>query len=118
MSEYGSVRGYRLTYEKKEDRQLSYGYMLQDARSSKLNQDLWRAAANPGDPAPCVGREDEFSGDTLPSDREAALMCAQCPLATFRLCGEWAEASHLAFGVAGGKVFGRKLEEILNEGED
>lgn len=108
-----SIRGYRPLPERKEDRKLSFAYLHPDSVAAKLNNKLWHSALDEG--APCVGREDEFSGDTLPSDREAALMCSTCPLATFRLCGQWAEAEHLAYGVAGGRVWGRKLEEALKD---
>lgn len=67
---------------------------------------------------PCSGDPDRFAvgseeNDTLPTDRDAALMCAPCPL--LKMCGEYAEKKHMAWGVWGGKVYGRKLEEAMKD---
>lgn len=43
----------------------------------------------------------------VPTDREAELMCAGCPL--FDLCRTYGKVGRPAFGVWGGKLYGRDL---------
>lgn len=43
----------------------------------------------------------------VPTDEEAEIMCAGCPL--LELCGDYADKAHPAFGIFGGRVFGRNL---------
>lgn len=63
--------------------------------------------------ANCLGREDEFMGDPLPSDEQAQRLCTGCPV--FKLCEEYRNVAKPAYGVYAGVVRGRSLEE--KEGE-
>lgn len=105
------VRGYRVLGDRPKDRQLSLGYLQQDGRSAKLLAELRTRAVTEG--ANCVGRAEEFSGEELPSDREAQLMCSSCPL--YSLCEQYRETAHPAWGVWGGHVKGRKLKEMMDD---
>jgi hypothetical protein len=121
MPDYEPIRGYRIVPEQKNERVLSTNYLMQDARAAKLDQELWRKAPGVMNPetgnienaANCLNREDEFSGETLMSDTEAALECATCPL--FDLCSEYGNVARPAWGTFGGRVFGRALEEAMKE---
>lgn len=113
MSEQ-TVRGYRILGESKPDKQLSYDYLKLSAEGSHALQDLWREAVSNG--ANCLGREDEFTGDDLPSDRDAQLMCAGCP--AFEACEVYRRLAHPAWGVYSGQVHGRKLAEAMKEDSD
>lgn len=111
MTDHSSVRGYRIVGDAPKQRELSFGYLQHSSEASRLLQELWSRA--PVEGANCVGRTEEFSGDELPTDREAALLCAGCPLSS--LCREYAESAHPAWGVLGGKVYGRNLAEAMKE---
>lgn len=104
-----SIRGYRPTGDRPKDRSLSYTYLQQDSRSAKLLAELRTAAVQKG--SNCLGRPEQWTRDDLPTDREAQLMCASCPV--FALCNEYREAAHPAWGVWGGQVKGRKLKEMM-----
>jgi hypothetical protein len=103
-----TIRGYRVLGEQKPDKQYSYDSLMLSAEASRALKDLWREAAIKG--ANCLNREEEFRGDTLPSDRDAALMCAGCPV--FDLCEKYRKLAHPGWGVYAGHVQGRALEEI------
>ena len=109
-----NIRGYRVLGEAPKVRELSTGYLQQSRDSSVLLKELWDRAPKEG--ANCVGREDEFSGDDLPTDREAQLLCSGCPLLS--LCREYAESAHPAWGLFGGRVYGRNLEEAMKDDEE
>lgn len=105
------IKGYRVVGERPKDRQLSYTYMQQDGKSAKLLTILRTEAAKQG--ANCVGKPEKWTGDELPTDRQAQLMCATCPLV--QMCSQYAEGAHVAHGVWGGKVYGRRLAEAMRE---
>lgn len=111
-----SIRGSRVLGDPpKPPRELRMDYLHQSAESSELHKELWSIAPLEG--APCVGETEKWTGDELPTDREAQLMCAQCPLKVRKVCSAYAKATHPAWGVYDGKVFGRKLEELMKDGE-
>lgn len=100
------IRGYRPVGDRPKDRSLSYDYMLQTPRAAKLLKTLW---ATPG--KNCEGKTEEFSGEDLPTDREAQLMCAGCP--ALETCGLYRDEAHPAWGAWAGSVKGRKLQEAM-----
>lgn len=106
-----SIRGYRPAGDRPRDRQLSYSYMQQDSRSAKLLAELRTAAVQEG--SNCLGKPEQWTGDDLPTDREAQLMCASCPV--FDLCRQYSEAAHPAWGNWAGVVKGRKLKEAMED---
>lgn len=106
-----TIRGYRPIGDRPRDRQLSYSYMQQDSRSAKLLAELRTAAVQEG--SNCLGKPEQWTGDDLPTDREAQLMCASCRV--FALCNEYAENAHVAHGVWGGRVYGRRLAEAMRD---
>lgn len=105
------IKGYRVVGERPKDRSLSYEYLKQDGKSAKLLAVLRTAAVREG--ANCLGKAEKWTGDELPSDREAQLMCATCPLV--QMCSQYAEGAHVAHGVWGGKVYGRRLAEAMKD---
>lgn len=116
-----SIRGYRTVGDPpKPPRELSMGYLHQSHAESALHTPLSRAATDEG--ANCLGRMDEWAvgseegGDTLPTDRQAQLLCSSCPI--LQQCAEYAEVKHPSWGVWGGRVYGRRLEEAMKEGND
>jgi hypothetical protein len=112
MAEYPSIAGYRINQESpKPERTLSIEYLKQSPEASKANMDLWKAAMTKG--ANCAGREDEFSGDTLPTDRQAQVMCAGCE--STNECEIYRLVARPAWGVFSGHVYGRKLEESMRD---
>lgn len=114
MSEYPVVRGYRIQGDPpKPDKQISTQYLLQKPEAAQALTILRAGVRDKG--ANCVGKEEFFSGDALPSDRDAALACASCPVKD--LCADYAEKAHVAYGVFAGKVYGRGLMEDLEKEE-
>lgn len=111
MAEY--IPGYRPQGDRPKQRSLSMDYLQQTSKASNLLAELWRRAPEEG--APCVGKA-EWTADELPTDKEAQIMCAPCPVRD--LCGEYAKEAHPAWGVLGGKVYGRNLAAAMREGED
>lgn len=105
------IKGYRIVGDRPKDRQLSYTYMQQDGKSAKLLKILRTEAVKQG--ANCLGKPEQWTGDELPTDREAQMMCATCPLVT--LCHQYAETAHVAHGVWGGQVYGRRLAEAMKD---
>lgn len=113
-----SIRGYRTVGDPpKPSRELAMGYLHQTHAETALHTPLSRAATDEG--ANCLGRMDtwavgsEEGGDELPTDREAQIMCAGCPI--LKQCAEYAEMKHPAYGVWGGKVYGRRLAEAMRD---
>lgn len=88
-------------------------YLQQSPKASRLLVELWQRVSEEN--APCVGKA-EWTADELPTDREAQVLCAPCPL--LALCGEYAREAHVSFGVWGGTVRGRNLLAAMGEGED
>lgn len=113
-----SIRGYRtLGDPPKPSRTLATGYIHQTHAESALHSPLSKAATDEG--ANCLGKMDQWAvgseegGDSLPTDREAQLMCAGCPV--LERCAAYAEVKHPAYGVWGGKVYGRNLAEAMRD---
>ncbi|QDK01487.1 WhiB family transcription factor [Microbacterium phage LeeroyJenkins] len=106
-----TIRGYRVVGDRPRDRSLSYTYLQQDSRSAKLLSELRTEAVNKG--ANCLGKPEQWTSDELPSDKDAQLMCASCPV--FDLCKQYSEAAHPAWGVWATGVKGRKLKEAMEE---
>ena len=100
-----------------------FDYMLPRVGSQEALDDLHEAVDDDnrsGDPQRnCAGKSELYTNyddprnlmDT-PSDEEAELMCAGCPL--LALCRDYADKAHPAFGVYGGVIYGRSL--IFDEG--
>ena len=114
MTEPTSIRGYKILGDAKPEKQYSVEYLKLTTDSAKALHNLRKSVAENG--ANCVGRADEFSGDTLPSDREAMLMCGGCP--SFAQCDIYAKLAHPAWGVLAGRVYGRALEAAMNDEKD
>lgn len=106
-----TIRGYRVVGDRPRDRQLSFEYLKQDGKSAKLLTVLRTAAVREG--ASCLGKAEKWTSEELPTDRQAALMCATCPV--FDLCKEYTDAAHPAWGVWAGTVKGRKLKEAMED---
>lgn len=120
MNDYPVIRGFKIVGVRKPDKQLSVEYMKRP-EANPVQVELYSKV--PGwitedgeemPPAPCNG-DDWFISDDLPTDKEAFLACAPCPL--WDLCSEFAKQSHAAFGVLGGKVYGRELQRRIEEEE-
>lgn len=109
-----TVKGYRILGDRPKSRELSYDYLQQSPKASKLLRELWDRAPKEG--ANCVGQPEKWTSDDLPTDREAALMCASCPL--MDLCREYTQEAHPAIGVWAGTVRGRNLLAAMKEGDD
>lgn len=107
-----TIRGYRVVGDRPRDRSLSYTYLQQDGKSAKLLTILRTEAVKKG--SNCLGKPEQWTSDELPSDKDAQLMCASCPL--IALCNDYAETAHVAHGVWGGKVYGRRLAEAMRDG--
>lgn len=84
-------------------------YLQQTAKAAKLLKVL---RTSPGE-KPCTGNFEKWAGEELPTDREAQLMCAGCPL--IDICEQYAEEAHPAWGVWAGEVYGRRLQELMGE---
>lgn len=108
-----SIRGYRIVADRKKERELSLDYMMHTKQGSHALQILWATAQS--EQAPCIDNPDAYIPDELPSDREASLLCARCPMLARKACAVYAEVGHPAWGVWDGRVFGRKLEEAMKE---
>lgn len=106
-----SIRGYRTLGEPAKNSIPSTNYLQQTPKAAKLLKILWDKA--PDSNTPCLGKPGEWTSDELPTDREAQKMCAPCPLRN--ICKEYADEAHVAHGVWGGEVHGRKLAELMKE---
>lgn len=82
---------------------------LQDAVDEENKRDegvkRWCAA----NPDRWINYDDPDNIYEEPTDEEAQLMCADCPL--FQLCSDYAKVARPAFGVWAGNVYGRELNE-------
>lgn len=102
------IRGYRPRADRPKTRELVMEYLQQTPRAAKLLKVLWETPNKN-----CEGKTEEFSGEDLPTDREAQLMCAGCDaLAT---CGIYRDEAHPAWGVWSGTVKGRRLQEAMGD---
>lgn len=108
---HDTIRGYKPLGDRPKQRELSMEYIKQTPKAAKLLKILWETPEKN-----CTGREDEFSGDTLPTDVEAQMMCAGCPMAT--ICEAYRVEAHPSWGVFSGRVQGRALEAAMKEDED
>jgi hypothetical protein len=106
-----SIRGYRITGDRPKERQLSMDYLKQSHTAAKLLTVLRTEAVKQG--ANCLGNPEKWTGEELPSDRQAALDCASCPV--WDLCNNYREAAHPAWGNWAGVVKGRKLQEAMED---
>lgn len=106
-----SIRGYRIIGDRPKERQLSMDYLKQSHTAAKLLTVLRTEAVKQG--ANCLGNPEKWTGEELPTDREAQIMCASCPLVS--LCNQYAETAHVAHGVWGGQVYGRRLAEAMKD---
>lgn len=113
MASDETIKGYRPQADRPKQRSLSFDYLQQSSKSARLLAELWRRA--PEENAPCVGKA-EWTADELPTDRQAQLMCAPCPLLV--LCEEYRQAAHPSWGVWSGKVQGRNLRDAMMAGGD
>jgi len=83
-------------------------YLRPKKGSGHLLEQLHEAAREEG--ANCLDREAEFTDyETPPTAVQAQIMCYACPV--FDLCAKYAEVGHPAWGIYGGKVYGRELAE-------
>lgn len=105
---HDSIRGYRPLADRPKDRQLSMDYIMQTGPATKLLKILWDSPEKN-----CAGREEEFSGDELPTDAEAQLLCAGCDV--LDKCREYAAEARPAWGTWGSTVYGRGLEEAMRD---
>lgn len=108
-----AVRGYRILGDRPKERQLSMEYIKQSHSAAKLNAQLREAAVKEG--ANCLNKWEIWDGDEMPSDREAQILCASCPV--FDLCQQYAEVAHPAWTILAGKVYGRNLKAAMAESE-
>lgn len=107
------IRGYRIQGDRPKDRQLSMSYLQQSHEAAKLLTILRSDALRDG--ANCLGKPEQWSGEELPSDRQAQLDCAGCEV--FKQCEAYREAAHPAWGNWAGVVKGRNLQKAMEEGE-
>lgn len=98
--------------DQKPDRQLSYDYLKLNSEAARALTALRESVRKRG--ANCKGRENEFSGDTLMSPRDAQLECAGCP--SFEACDFFKKVAHPAWGTWAGEVRGRGvMEEVESD---
>jgi hypothetical protein len=103
-----SIAGYRPRADRpKADKQFNDDY-LRPKTASIRNLNIAALNGNPN----CQD-DPRFTSDDLPTDREAQLWCAGCPL--LQQCRETAEKEHVAWGVWGAKVYGRALKEVMGD---
>jgi len=103
-----TIRGYRIGREPRKQPKgssVSYLYMKKDAAAAHtaLQDAVLERGSN------CLGRADEFSGDTLPSQEWAERECLGCPV--FTECDIFRKLGRPSFGVFAGKVYGAELEQ-------
>lgn len=110
--DYPTIRGYRPLPDAKPEKQFSVSYLHPKTEAVKPLVALHQAARENG--TPCMKNPEAFIGDELPTDEQAAMMCARCPV--FDLCEDFSVKQHPSWGVHAGRVYGRKLkEEMENE---
>lgn len=106
------VRGYRINSTQPIEKELKVDYLRLKTVAAHALQKLQRKVLESG--ANCVGREDEFTGNILPTDEQAERMCVGCPAR--QECAIFLEIGRPAYGVWAGKVRGRDLADD-GEGE-
>lgn len=83
------IRGYKVLSDRKVEKQYSVNNLLLSKTEAEAYSILNKAVTEAelakergvrgATGVPCVGREQEFSGDNLLSERDAQLACAGCP---------------------------------------
>lgn len=119
-----SIPGWRPGTERTVSKQYSVKSLELKPNAAKAQADLYKAvwdatdkfAVGKGPAVPCVLNPEPYTSDELPTDREAAFLCASCPVKD--LCRDYAESSHAAWGVYAGEVRGRALAEAMKEDEN
>lgn len=106
-----SIRGYRIIGDRPKDRSLSYDYLKQSHTAAKLLTVLRTEAVKQG--ANCLDKPEKWTGEELPSDREAQLLCSGCKI--YDLCRDYTEAAHPAWGVWASTVRGRNLKKAMED---
>lgn len=115
MSDYPVVRGYKIVGDPpKPDKQISTEYLRLKPEAAHARAALLKSQRENG--ANCTDKHEFFSGDTLPSDREAVLACAGCK--SWTACDIFKKLGHPSWGVWAGEVRGRGLMESLEDEED
>lgn len=119
MANYVTVRGYRVdsrSDKKSEDKEFDY---LKPKLSTQEALDALQEAVNEDNAKDepernCYDKSTQFSNYDdprslydIPTDSQARRMCGGCPL--FDLCKDYATKARPAWGVWGGKVYGRNL---------
>lgn len=115
---YTPIRGFRIQHERKEDRQLSVGYLHQKPEAVKAREKLVAQVTEAtlaneqgnGPAVPCVSDPEGFSGDNLISERDAQLLCHSCP--AFQACDVYRIVSRSPHGILAGQ---RKVMEIPDD---
>lgn len=102
------IKGYRPQAERPRERQLAMDYLQQTPRAAKLLKVLWSTEGKN-----CEARTEEFSGEVLQTDREAQLACSSCP--ALKICGEYRDEAHPAWGTWGSTVKGRNLQAAMQD---
>lgn len=113
-----SVRGYRPGTEGGAVRMYDIRHLTLSPEATRAQAELYEQVAENADNVPCVRNPGPFVSDDLPTDRQAQMMCASCPLAVFKACKTFADLSRPAHGVHAGKVHGRALAEAMKEDHD
>lgn len=107
-----SIPGYRVYGDRpKPDKRFNDDYLRPTSEAAHAHTKLRESVRVNG--ANCVGRAEEFSGDELPTDREAQLMCAGCESAP--ACDIYRLVGKPAYGVFNGHVLGRHLNELIGD---
>jgi hypothetical protein len=101
MPDYPSVPGFRIVGDRpKPARELSYAYLELKTEAAHALDKLRKSVKENG--ANCVGRADEFSGDsdTLLTGEDAELACASCK--SWTACDIYRLVARPAHGVYAG----------------
>lgn len=99
-----SIQGSRVMSEETLSKEHSIEHLKLRAGGSDPFADLIRKASDPENPANCLGREDEFSGDVLPSKPKAKRLCKGC--SAWDECDRYRRIARPSHGVYAGVVRG------------
>lgn len=108
------IPGSRPGTERQTPKTYSIASLLLKGDEGAALANLYKGVAEKG--ANCESDPDKWTGDDLPTDREAQAMCSSCPM--LKQCRDYAQKFQPAHGVWGGLVMGRDLEEIEKEEAD
>lgn len=107
-----SIPGYRVYGDRpKPDKRFNDDYLRPTTEAAHAHTKLRESVRVNG--ANCVGRAEEFSGDELPTDRQAQIMCAGCE--SFTHCDIYRLIAKPSYGVHAGVVTGRHLNELIGD---